>query len=138
MATFNKYQKGVEALVEGINAGSDVWKVALSNRTPVVASDTNLASAVEISAGNGYTAGGNVAATVSSTETSGTYKLVLTSPATWTAAGGSIGPFEYAILYDATTDNLVGYWDYGSPVTLSAGESFSVVLDGTSGVFTVA
>ena len=138
MATFNKYQKGVEALVEGINAGSDVWKVALSNRTPVVASDTNLASAVEISAGNGYTAGGNVAATVSSTETSGTYKLVLTSPATWTATGGSIGPFEYAILYDATTDNLVGYWDYGSPVTLSTGESFSVVLDGTSGVFTVA
>lgn len=138
MATFNKYQKGVEALVEGINAGSDVWKVALSNRTPVVASDTNLASAVEISAGNGYTAGGNVAATVSSTETSGTYKLVLTSPATWTAAGGSIGPFEYAILYDSTTDNLIGYWDYGSPVTLSVGESFSVVLDGTSGVFTVA
>ena len=80
MAAFNKYQKGVEALVEGINAGSDVWKVALSNRTPVVASDTNLASAVEISAGNGYTAGGNTAATVSSTETSGTYKLVLTSP----------------------------------------------------------
>lgn len=138
MAAFNKYQKGVEALVEGINAGSDVWKVALSNRTPVVASDTNLASAVEISAGNGYTAGGNVAATVSSTETSGTYKLVLTSPDTWTATGGSIGPFQYAILYDSTTDDLVGYWNYGSPVTLSVGESFSVVLDGTSGVFTVA
>ena len=138
MAAFNKYQKGVEALVEGINAGSDVWKVALSNRTPVVASDTGLASAVEISAGNGYTAGGNTAATVSSTETSGTYKLVLTSPATWTASGGSVGPFQYAILYDATTDNLVGYWDYGSPVTLSVGESFSVVLDGASGVFTVA
>lgn len=138
MASFNKYQKGVEALVEGINAGSDVWKVALSNRTPVVASDTNLASAVEISAGNGYTAGGNTATTASSTETGGTYKLVLNSPATWTASGGSIGPFQYAILYDATTDNLVGYWSYGSAVTLADGESFSVVLDGTSGVFTVA
>ena len=138
MATFNKYQKGVEALVEGINAGSDVWKVALSNRTPVVATDTNLASAVEISAGNGYTAGGNAATTSSSSQTSGTYKLVLNSPTTWTAAGGSIGPFQYAILYDSTTDNLIGYWDYGSPVTLSVGESFSVVLDGTSGVFTVA
>ena len=138
MAAFNKYQKGVEALVEGINAGSDVWKVALSNRTPVVATDTDLASAVEISAGNGYTAGGNEAATVSSTQSSGTYKLVLTSPDTWTASGGSIGPFQYAILYDSTTDNLIGYWDYGSAVTLSEGESFSVVLDGTSGVFTVA
>lgn len=138
MASFNKYQKGVEALVEGINAGSDVWKVALSNRTPVVASDTNLASAVEISAGNGYTAGGNTASTTSSTETGGTYKLVLASPSAWTATGGSIGPFQYAILYDSTTDNLIGYWDYGSAVTLSSGESFSVVLDGTSGVFTVA
>lgn len=138
MATFNKYQKGVEALVEGVNAGSDAWKVALSNRTPVAATDGTLASAVEISAGNGYTAGGNAATTSSSTQTSGTYKLVLNSPTTWTATGGSIGPFQYAILYDSTTDNLIGYWDYGSPVTLSVGESFSVVLDGTSGVFTVA
>ena len=138
MASFNKYQKGVEALVEGINAGSDAWKVALSNRTPVVASDATLTDAVEISAGNGYTAGGNAATTVSSTQTGGTYKLVLNSPATWTATGGSMGPFEYAILYDSTTNNLIGYWDYGSAVTLATGESFSVVLDGTSGVFTVA
>ena len=138
MASFNKYQNGVEALVEGINAGSNVWKIALSNRTPVVASDVTLANAVEISATNGYTAGGNTAATVSSSQTGGTYKLVLSSPATWTATGGSMGPFEYAILYDSTTDNLIGYWDYGSAVTLSVGESFSVVLDGTSGVFTVA
>jgi len=138
MAAFNKYQNGVEALVEGVNAGADSWKVALSNRTPVVATDITLANAVEIAAGNGYTAGGNAAATVSSAQTGGTYKLVLTSPATWTAAGGSIGPFQYAILYDSTTNNLMGYWDYGTPVTLSVGESFSVVLDGTSGVFTVA
>ena len=96
MAAFNKYQKGVEALVEGINAGSNVWKVALSNRTPVVASDATLADAVEISATNGYTAGGNTASTVSSSQTGGTYKLVLSSPATWTATGGSMGPFEYA------------------------------------------
>ena len=138
MAAFNKYQKGVEALVEGINAGSDVWKVALSNRSPVVATDATLADAVEITAGNGYTAGGNAATTASSTQTGGTYKLVLNSPTAWTATGGSIGPFQYAILYDSTTNNLIGYWDYGSAVTLSVGESFTVVLDGTSGVFTVS
>ena len=138
MAAFNKYQKGVEALVEGINAGSDAWKVALSNRTPVVATDATLTDAVEISSGNGYTAGGNVATTSSSTQTGGTYKLVLTSPATWTATGGSMGPFQYAVLYDSTTNNLIGYWDYGSAVTLAIGESFTVVLDGTNGVFTVA
>lgn len=138
MASFNKYQKGVEALVEVINAGTDVWKVALTNRTPVVATDASLADVVEIAAANGYTAGGNVATTASSIQAGGTYKLVLNSPSAWTATGGSIGPFQYAVLYDATTDNLIGYWDYGSSVSLAVGESFTVVLDGTSGVFTVA
>ena len=138
MAVFVKYNKGIEALLEGINAGSDAWKVALTNRAPVVASDATLTDASEISAGNGYTAGGNAASTTSSAQTGGTYKLVLASPATWTATGGSIGPFQYAVLYDSTTNNLVGYWDYGSEVTLSVAETFQVVLDGTNGVFQVA
>jgi hypothetical protein len=138
MASFNKYQKGVEALMEGINAGSDAWKVALTNRAPVVASDATLTDASEISAGNGYTAGGNAATTTSSTQTGGTYKLILASPTAWTATGGSLGPFRYAVLYDSTTNNLIGYWDYGSSVTLATGESFTVSLDGTNGVFTVA
>ena len=138
MAVFVKFNKGVEALLEGINSGSDAWKVALTNRAPVVASDATLADATEISAGNGYTAGGNAASTVSSAQTSGTYKLILSSPATWTAVGGSIGPFQYAVLYDSTTNNLVGYWDYGSAITLSVAETFQVVLDGTNGVFQVA
>jgi hypothetical protein len=138
MASYVKYYKGVEALVEGINAGSDAWKIALSNRTPVVATDATLSDAVEISAGNGYTAGGNAASTTSSAQASGTYKLILASPATWTATGGSMGPFQYAVLYDSTTNNLVGYWDYGSALTLSTGDSFTVNLDGTNGVFQVA
>jgi hypothetical protein len=137
MASFVKYQKGVEALMESINAGSDTWKVALTNRAPVVASDNTLTDASEISAGNGYTAGGNAASTTSSSQTGGVYKLILASPSTWTASGGSIGPFRYAVLYDATTNNLIGYWDYGSAVTLGVGESFTVSLDGTNGVFSV-
>ena len=138
MASFNKYQKGVEALMESINAGSDAWKVALTNRAPVVATDATLTDASEVAAGNGYTAGGNAATTTSSTQTSGTYKLILASPTAWTATGGSLGPFRYAVLYDSTTNNLIGYWDYGSSVTLATGESFTVSLDGTNGVFTVA
>lgn len=138
MASFVKYYKGVEALVEGVNAGSDAWKVALTNRAPVVATDATLSDASEISAGSGYTAGGNAASTTSSTQTSGTYKLILASPTAWTATGGSIGPFRYAVLYDSTTNSLIGYWDYGSSITLADGDSFTVVLDGTNGVFTVA
>lgn len=138
MATYVKYQKGVEALLEGINSGSDTWKIALSNTAPNVSTNATLSDAAEISAGNGYTAGGNTAAVSSATQTGGTYKLVLTSPSTWTATGGSIGPLRYAILYDSTTNNLVGYWDYGSSITLNAGDSFTVNLDGTNGVFQVA
>jgi hypothetical protein len=138
LSSFNKYQKGVEALMESINAGSDAWKVALTNRAPVVATDATLTDASEIAAGNGYTAGGNAATTTSSTQTGGTYKLILASPTAWTATGGSLGPFRYAVLYDSTTNNLIGYWDYGSSVTLATGESFTVSLDGTNGVFTVA
>lgn len=138
MATYVKYQKGVEALLEGINSGSDTWKIALSNTAPNVSTNATLSDAAEIAAGNGYTAGGNTAAVSSATQTGGTYKLVLTSPATWTATGGAIGPLRYAILYDSTTNNLVGYWDYGSSITLNAGDSFTVNLDGTNGVFQVA
>ena len=123
--------------MESINAGSDSWKVALTNRAPVVASDATLTDATEISAGNGYTAGGNAASPTASSQTGGVYKLILASPSTWTASGGSMGPFRYAVLYDSTTNNLIGYWDYGSAVTLGVGESFAVSLDGTNGVFSV-
>lgn len=138
MATYVKYQKGVEALLEGINSGSDTWKIALSNTAPNVSTNATLSDAAEISAGNGYTAGGNTAAVSSATQTGGTYKLVLSSPTAWTASGGSMGPFQYAILYDSTTNNLVAYWDYGSSLTLNTGDSFTVNLDGTNGVFQVA
>ena len=73
---------------------------------------------------------------------SGTYKLVLADPATWTAAGGSIGPFRYAVLYNdsptSPADPLIGWWDYGSSITLATGETFTVDFDPTSGVLTLA
>lgn len=136
MASFVKFNKGVEALIEAVNAQTDTWKIALTNRAPVVSTDATLSDAAEIAAGSGYTAGGNACAVSSSSQTGGVYKLVLSSPATWTSSG-TIGPFRYAVLYDATTDSLIGYWDYGSAVTLTTGETFQVVLDGSNGVFTV-
>lgn len=51
-------------------------------------------------------------------------------------ASGSMGPFRYAILYDDTLtgDPLIGYWDYGSSITLASGETFTVDFDATTGV----
>ena len=139
MATFNKYNSGVEALVEGINAGSDTWKVALTNTAPNASTHTVLADITDLTTSGGYTAGGNTCSITSSAQTGGTYKLVLGSPATWTASGGGF-TFRYAVLYDATATNaLVGWWDNGSSIVMNGtnADTFTLTLDGTNGVFTV-
>lgn len=147
MAAFNKFNCFVEDVAEKVhNLGADTLKVFLTNTAPNAATHTaydgttGTTGPAEIAAGNGYTATGNTAAVTSSAQTSGTYKLVLADPSTWTASGGSIGPFRYAVLYNstATGKNLVGFWDYGSAVTLAAGESFTVDFDPTTGVLTLA
>lgn len=139
MATFNKFNSFVEAVAEKVhNLGSDTLKVMLTNTAPV-AGNTVKANITEISAGNGYTAGGAQATQVSSAQTSGTYKLVL-NDVTFTASGGSIGPFRYAVLYNdtATNDELIGWWDNGSAVTLLDGNSLVVDFDASNGVLTIA
>jgi hypothetical protein len=140
VATYNKFNAFVEALAEKVhNLGSDTLKVYLSNATPNAANDAVKANLAEISAGNGYTAGGNTATQTSSSQTAGVYKLVLADPATWTAAGGSIGPFRYAVLYNdtAASKNLIAWWDYGTSITLGAGDTFSVDFDPSTGVLTI-
>ena len=142
MATYVKYNSFVEHLAEKVhNLGADTLKVALTNTAPNVSTHSVFADITEISAGNGYTAGGNTAAVSTSAQTSGTYKLVLADPSTWTASGGTIGPFRYAVLYNDTptspADPLIAYWDYGSNVTLQIGETFTVDLDGSNGVLTI-
>lgn len=137
MATYTKYTAGVEALLEGINAGSDTWKIALSNS--VNAADTTFTpGTTDLATGGGYTQGGNTAAVSSATHSAGTYKLVLSSPTAWTGSGGGFGPFRYVILWDSTTSHPIGYWDYGSSISLAAGDTFTVTLSGANGVFTVA
>jgi hypothetical protein len=140
MASFNKFNPFVEALAEKKhNLGADTLKVLLTNTAPSATNGVK-ADLTEISAGNGYTAGGNSASVTSSSQTSGTYKLVLGDPATWTATGGTIGPFRYSVLYNdtATDDDLIGWWDYGSSVTLNAGETFTLDFDPSTGVLTLA
>lgn len=139
MASFNKFQPFVENLAEKVfNLGSDTLKVLLTNSAPSAANGVKT-DLTEISAGNGYTAGGPTATITSSAQTSGTYKLVL-GDVTITASGGSIGPFRYAVLYDdtAASDQLIGFWDYGSSITLADGESITVDFDASAGVLTIA
>lgn len=141
MAAFVKYQNFVEDLgnkVHDLVGTNDTLKIALTNTAPNVATHAVLADITEIAAGNGYTAGGTDAQN-DGTETGGT--LTVTGvDVVFTAAGGSIGPFRYAVLYNDTpvapADPLIGYWDYGSSITLLTGETFTV--DFGASLFTVA
>lgn len=139
MASYNKFQSFVEALAEKThNLGSDTLKVLLTNVAPVN-TNTVKGDLTEISAGNGYSAGGTAATISSSAQSSGTYKLVL-ADVVFTASGGTIGPFRYCVLYNdtAASDELIAWWDYASSITLAAGETFTVDFDPTTGVLTIA
>jgi hypothetical protein len=142
MATFVKYECFVEDLAEKKhNLASDALKIALSNRAPVVGSDLNITTATQISsgAGNGYTQGGTAPGITSSGQISGTYKLVL-ADVVFTATA-SMGPFRYVILYNSSagaSDALIGYYDYGSSITLATGETFTVDFNDSTGVLTLA
>jgi hypothetical protein len=139
MATFNKFNCFVEDLAEKAhNLGSDTLKVALTNTAPTASQTTwNVTDHPAPAAANGYTAGGNTPSITSSAQTSGTYKLVL-ADTTFTAAGGSIGPFRYAILYNSTASaKPIGWYDYGSSITLLTGEALLVDFDAAAGVLTL-
>jgi hypothetical protein len=132
-ASYVKYTAAIEPLLEGINAGTDTWKIALA-LTVNVADTTFTAGTTDLATAGGYTAGGNTATITSAAQTAGTYKLVLASPAVWTGSGAGF-TFRYAILWDATTNTPVAYWDYGSSVTVASGDTITVTLDATNGVF---
>jgi len=132
MATYNKFLPAVDVMNEGMNASTDAWKIVLA--TALANTDTTITA--EVANGNGYTTGGNTAATTSATTTAGVFKLVLASPAVWTATGAGF-TFRYAILYNSTTATPVGYWDYGSSQSVAAGETVTVTLDAGNGVYTV-
>lgn len=127
MATPQKFNSFTEALCEKVhNLGSDTLKIALSNTAPS-ASNTVLANITQISAGNGYTAGGFAITVSSSAQSGGTYSLVLNA-ATLTASGGSIGPFRYVVLYNdtATNDELIAWLDRGVALTLADTQSYTL------------
>ena len=135
MATsaWNKYQDFSEQLVRGVhNWGSNAFRVALSNTAPV-ATHTSLSQVAEITAGNGYTAGGG-ATTVTVSETGGT-TTVQGTEVVFTATG-NMAAFRYAILYNDTAtspaDALVAWFDYGSAINLTAGETFTVRFNNAS------
>jgi len=142
MATWTKYNNFVQDLGRKVhNLNADVLKVALTNTTPTVATDTVLANITELGAGNGYSAGGATISTTSWAQTSGTAKLAGLD-VVFTASGGSIGPFRYAVVYNDTptspADPLISYFDYGSSITITSGNTFTVDFSDNTALCTLA
>ena len=111
--------------------------MALTNTVPNATTAATLADITQVAYTN--LSSRNVT-TTSSAETGGTYKLTLTD-LTLTATG-AVGPFQYVVLYNDTpttpADPLIGYYDYGSAVTMANGETFDINFDDANGVLTVA
>lgn len=140
MASFVKFEAFSEHLAEKVHdLNADTLKVLLTNDAPDAAADAVKADLTsEIANGNGYTTGG--ADAQNATSRAGGTTSVTGVDIVWTASGGTVGPFRYAVLYNDTpsspADPLIGYWDYGSSITLQIGETFTV--DFGSSVLTVS
>ena len=136
MATYNKFLDFSEQLTRGTHLwASNTFKVALTNTLPVNTNTTwNVTDHPAPTSASGYTAGGT-ATTISVAEAAGT-TTVQGTQVVFTAAGGQIGPFRYAVLYNDTAtspaDASVAWWDYGSSITLNDGETFTVKFNNTT------
>ena len=136
MAAFNKVNQFVEDVAHGVHdLATDTITVALCNTAPTGA-DAVLADLAEVSYAD---CSSRVVTTTSSSETGGLYKLVLTD-LTLTSSG-TVGPFRYVVLYNDTptspADPLVGYYDYGSSITLNNTETLEIDFDAANGALTI-
>lgn len=145
MATFNLINDWLDNMVENADLASDQFVVALSNTAPGSESTPPTGDGAGVLANVTQATYTNCSTrnitTTSSSQASGTYKLIL-QDLTLTASGGTVGPFRYIYIYDDTVtspaDPLVCYYDYGSSITLADGETLSIDFDGTNGLFNIS
>lgn len=140
MATFNKFQQFVEDLAKGVhNFTSDstctVTVALCAAANAPVATNSVLANLTQISYTN---LSSRVVTGITAEHTTGTVSftaddLVLT-------ASGAVATFRYVVLYNddptSPADPLIGWYDYGSDVTLANGETFTI--DFTTGFATLS
>jgi hypothetical protein len=139
MAAYNKFNDWVYELGRGTHKfQSDTLKALLTNTAPV-ATNAVKTDITEITAQNGYSAGG-ITLTPTWARTGGTAKLTI-ADVTLTASGGQVGPFRYVVIYNDTptspADPLIGWYDRGVATTLESGDQVVLDFDDANGVLTL-
>lgn len=141
MAAFNKINLFSQDLCRGAHdfqSAAQTFNAELSNTATVATNHLyGDISANELANGGGYTTGG-AASAMSDSSTSGV-ETVSAATVTWTGSGGGTGSFRYVTMYNVTQTTplkpLICWFDYGSSISLNAGDTFSVSW--SSGFFTV-
>jgi hypothetical protein len=145
MASFVLINDWLDNLGENVDATSDQFVIALSNTAPGAEGTPPTGDGAGVLANVTQVAYTNLSTrnitTTSSSQTAGTYKLIL-ADITLTSSGGTTGPFRYVYVYDDTPtvpiDPLVCYFDYGSALTLNDGEALTIDFDDANGLYQIA
>lgn len=131
---FNDYQK--QLMLAQHDWDSHTFKLLLTATAPV-ATNSLVSDITQISAGNGYTAGGLTLTVASVTQASGTAAAFI-NDLTLTASGGAIADWRYYVIANSTQSMLVCWGDAGSTITVSPGTNYIIPFNQVSGAITTA
>lgn len=126
-----------------IAIGTHTFKCALFTSSATVGPDVTGLSGLganEVANGNGYTTGG-ATVTMTITDDDGNNRAAIdSSNPSWTASGGNIGPFRYAVWYDDThaSDQVAYILDLGADVTIVNGQPAWTITVDALGLITIA
>jgi hypothetical protein len=125
MAALVKFNGFIEDLASGVhNLGADKLCVVLTDQAPSPDAKTR-GDIAEIAASGGYKA---LPVTVTGARANTNGYQLKGEGVVFKAQGGSIGPFQYAVLANdkAAGKPVIGYWDNKKSITLDDGETFTV------------
>jgi hypothetical protein len=141
MATFTFFDAWKNVSGAGANLSSDSLKLSLCSAIPATsaAAASCLIANCTKSTGGGYA---DATCTVSWTGTSTVTLAIAAADPSWTASGTSMTGIQYVVLWDDTittpnADPLIGFWDYGSSISLNVGETFTLDLNGSFAAYTL-
>ncbi len=138
---FDGFKRLKGGCVPDMDFANDQFTIYLSDEAPILADDEPKTDVANITEQNGYTETNLTTTWVETAADSGIYVLRHNADVSWTASGGSFGPFRYVVVYNNTTttplDLLVGYWDTGAENTITVGNTFTTDLNATFDIFSL-